>query len=384
MEEAPEAPRSIGGEAAAEMSRPIVFCYNRTSWDRRGIPVPGGMADAIVRPIIEHLGDHPYEIARNPREDAVNVYLAHRSQYVPAVGETAVFISHGIADKNWRSGSRVAKEFAFIFVSGPAWTQKMRHDGLMAHRILEAGYPTLDPIFQGKLPKPKPDRRIRVVWAPTHGGGGEKSALSGKPPKTFGAKVTTHWRRQEILDLLDPDVFDVVEAMHPRHRPDHRATLDEYVGADVVVADGGSTIYEAMALGLPVVFPSWLTMMANLNRHNRSFENKIYSDRIGRHALRPVDFVPLLKQATRDGITSSEVEFIETILPEKYRGKGGELHAASLVDIANNQDPRNMARDKHIKFRHKTTKRVASVVIGTPRHQIMERNPRWEEVKKEG
>jgi len=35
-------------------------------------------------------------------------------------------------------------------------------------------------------------------------------------------------------------------------------TMQPLVDADVVIADAGSTIYEAWALGKPVIFPDWL------------------------------------------------------------------------------------------------------------------------------
>src|SRR5690606_25390294 len=134
--------------------------------------------------------------------------------------------------------------------------------------------------------RPK-DGRIRVVWAPTHGGGGEPLRPAQAPSDAPTSPCSTWGRRDEVLGALPESEFDVIEAPHPRHRQDGKSTLAEYVDADVVIADGGSTIYEAWALDLPVVFCDWLTAAGNINRFLRaggSLEAQIYRERIGRHA----------------------------------------------------------------------------------------------------
>lgn len=359
---------------------PICFCYNPTSW-AAGAPIPGGMADALVRPILPHLTERQYHLERLPRIGAVNVYYAHREKYGRRrePGAAGVFVSHGIADKAWRNAGRVSPHFDWVFVSGPAWTTKLVAEGLDPAKIVEVGYTKLDPVINGELPAPTRDRRVRVVWAPTHGGGGEHSLRTGAPSRGMGSQVTTWWRREEILELLPEEQFDVVEAPHPRHRPDHRATLTEYVGADVVIADGGSTIYEAWALGLPVVFPSWVTHAANVARHVRSFEAQIYRQHVGYHARNATELAPLVTYAARAGITPAEVEFVEQILPARYRGVSGRLHAEALEDIAAGRVPRHRARPARLKFRNRRSGTTMRAYAGTPRAKALESRPAtWE------
>lgn len=314
----------------------IVFAYNPTSW-RDGKPIPGGMADRLIRPILEGL--HPTDLrdcTNQPLPHKVNCYFTFRRTYGLSegpVGETSVFISHGIADKVWRNTRKVI-DFDYVFVSGPAWTERLRATRFPPERIREVGYTKLDPIFQGRIPQPERDGRVRVVWAPTHGGGGEGRADIPRPTAT---SASSWWHHDEILKLLPDTEFDVVIAPHPRHRPDRRATLEEYVGADVVIADGGSTIYEAWALDLPVVFPSWLTRVGNLRRERpatQTFEGHIYRTNLGHHAMRPRELPALVARAATDGISGREAAFIETIFPAAYRGCSGRLHARALKDIA--------------------------------------------------
>ncbi len=312
----------------------IRFCFNNVSWDDEEGAVPGGMADLLVGPILEHL-ESPYELGKTPRRHAVNVYYAHRSQYqgIPygiRDQEIGVFISHGIADKAWRD--HVGRLYEHVFVSGPGWSGKMLANHCPFHRIVEVGYTKLDPIFQGRIPAPARDDRVRVVWAPTHGGGGDARAFATTPPNADSAFRSSWWDRDAIVDLLPESTFDIVEAPHPRHRRDRSGTLQEYVGADVVVADGGSTLYEAWALDLPVVFPTWV--LDPRHYPSGTYEHEIYRDKIGIHVHDPADFAAAVEKAAAEGIGPVEQDFIEPILPRSYRGQSGRMHAAALDEIA--------------------------------------------------
>lgn len=268
-----------------------------------------------------------------PRPWEINVYFAHRRSYPApsADGETAVFFGHGIADKGWRTAGRI-RDFHFVCTSGPAWTDRYLTQGVHPDRILEIGYPKLDPIFNGEIEPRQRDRRIRVVWAPTHGG------VIGRPLRDDdpSRNAASSWRHRDlIMGLLEGDDFDVVEAPHPRTRPDRKITLAEYVDADVVIADGGSTIYEAWALGLPVVFPTWLTSVSRRHQdRSATFEADIYRWRIGRHVFHPADLAGAVVEAAAEGITTAEVDFIAPILPSAYRGTSGRRFARMLDDIS--------------------------------------------------
>lgn len=315
---------------------PIHFASNATGWDdTTGALIPDGMIDRFIAPICELLP--AYTVGRQPIPRALNVYLATRGRYRYGhreIGRTGVMISHGIADKEYRNAIKM-RSYAHVVVPGPAFTERLVHTGLPKDKIHELGYPKLDPIFQGRIPAPKRDSRIRVVWAPTHGGGGERfMGYKGIPP-TAGAGATTWWRSNEFLPLLNPDRFDVVHAPHPRHRPDRRATLEEYVGADVVIADGGSTIYEAWALGLPVVFPRWITADRICTRGDgNTLEGQIYRRRLGWHADTPAELVDMVAAAPAEGRGDGVREFIDDILPPAHRGHGGKLHAEFLLTLA--------------------------------------------------
>ena len=254
--------------------------------------------DSHVDPILKHLPDA--RKVREPVPGEVNVRFFHfmRDKY-------GVFMSHGIADKNWRTPDKLYG-FSHVCVSGPGWRDRYLQWGLHESRILMVGYPKLDVLW----PAPEGEG---VLWAPTHAG------THSYPSSYYGIEAT--------LPHLE---FDVKVAPHPRNRPIKATTLGELSDSRVVIADCGSTVYEAWALGKPVVFPSWLVERKVMARWPGSYEAQIYSNRIGRHAKDEKDLNRLVKEAMDGGITKAEEQFIEKILPREFRGVSGRMAADVL------------------------------------------------------
>lgn len=312
----------------------IRFAANQTSWDdvTRSL-IPGGMGDRMIAPILAHLDPDGYSIDRWPDPAHVNAYLTTPSVYGHrfVAGPTSVLINHGIADKNIRVGSRVNR-YGHVVVPGPALTRRLQASGVRRARIVELGYPKLDPLFaMPRVPRP-PAGRLRVLYAPTHGGGGEaKHMHDTEPSGSIASRSTSFWRRDEVQAALG-DRFDVTLALHPRHRPDRAATFAEYLAADVVIADGGSTMWEAWALGLPVVFADWVSGDGNLARRT-SLEARVYERQIGYHAATAYHLPDVIEQAVLQGMGEAETELVDTVLPPQFRGTSGQLHAEFLADL---------------------------------------------------
>lgn len=318
----------------------IVICSNTTGWNEEaGSLVPGGMVDRIVAPIVRHLEPSEYVIGRYPQKGAVNVYVSMPTTYGDRFIDGGVLANHGCADKGIRRASRFGKgsRYAYVIVPGPLVAARSLGPGVPPDRIVELGYSKLDPFFLGEVPaRRRTDDRIRVVYAPTHGGGGEAHIGDTRDPRIPAARRTSWWKRDQVLSHLDPDVFDVTLAPHPRHRPDRRATFEEYAGADVVIADGGSTIYEAWALGFPVVFPGWLTRQENVRRN--TIEGYIYRHRIGTHVTAPHRLADAVRRAAADGISQAEHEYSLQMIPASTRGVSGKLHAEFLRSLVDQHD----------------------------------------------
>jgi len=194
---------------------------------------------AHVEPILEHLEGG--EIAHEPSSTALNVSLSWE-----VFPKADVFLSHGLADKNWRNADKMSG-YGYVLVSGPAWKEKLVGQGVSPDVISVVGYPFLDPVWGL-------ERSCELlVWAPTH------KATSD---------VTTEARFSEAL--LEGKEFPLEIVSHPVGSK--RLSRDVLPRAAVVIADAGSTLYEAWAFGIPVVFPDWLVKGAILKKWPGSFE----------------------------------------------------------------------------------------------------------------
>ena len=274
--------------------------------------------NGIVNPIRNYLPDST--VSENPESEAVNVHFfnepSYRTNKVSGCEGVHVFMSHGMGDKQWRDGPQV-DYFDFVFVSGPRWMEKLTRQGIPAKRIRVAGFPKLDPLFQGNIHKTNYDKKV-ILYAPTH---------SGSAPCTSYPAFLTYLNQF-------PSCWELLCCAHPYHRAENRPVLQELADADAVISDGSSVIYEAMALGLPVLFPDWLVRDAILKTWPRSFTAEIYREQIGYHA-ESIDQLILLASKSLDQTPSEkEQALINGIFPPELRGKSGETTARALREFA--------------------------------------------------
>lgn len=265
--------------------------------------------DSFINPIIKYLPEAIVTTDAVP--DAVNVTFFVET-YLHHTAGTMVFIPHGIADKKYRDIEKVSR-FDYICVSGPAWITKMISQGVPEQKLFVNGYTKLDPLFQG-LDKRTITEKRRVLWAPTHT---STPGLSSYPLlKDFFARVS--------------DNFVITTSPHPANSNDKMPTLDKLRDADIVVADSGSTVYEAWALGKQVIFPRWLI---DLNRiASSTFEREIFTSNLGFHAKSEKELETMI--STVPLTLSQEVKtFINGIFPPALRGSSGQATAAILKTI---------------------------------------------------
>jgi CDP-glycerol glycerophosphotransferase (TagB/SpsB family) len=282
----------------------ISFCVEENGTGKYSMIV-----DSFISQIIPHLEDYVYDI---PRKGRVNVCFFHGDRKKKG----KVFISHGIADKNWRDAKKV-KGFDYVFVSGPLWVDKLTRQRLPGDKIIVAGYAKLDPIFRGEI-KRRPGDKKRILWAPTHG------AIRS---------VSSCYRMEQYLTRL-PDDMELCISYHPANKKDKNITMQLLADADVVIGDSGSIAYEAMAMGKPVVYPDWLVKQGILAAFKGSFEEEIFQRGIGFHAAGPGDLIRTLRHAIESGIDDKTKNFIDGIFPPYLRGTSGKATADALRRIA--------------------------------------------------
>lgn len=294
--------------------------------------------DALARPMVAGLKALGFESAGFTNKPGVGVNVRFFSelrinqQGKYPVGPRDVFCSHGIGDKNYWIASRIAG-YNHAMVPGPAWKERIeagREAAGFGGEVHVVGYTKLDPVFQGEYAKqPRESGKPYVVWAPTHGYNNKYKGRSSYPQCL-----------KLIKEIEATGLYDTCLALHPTSRMNRRrkqnVSLQELVDADVVIADAGSTLYEAWALGKPVVFPDWICkddVLGHFKRDPENLEYQIYDKGIGYHAQDMKHLIKLIGVALRDGMKDQEIEFMESIFPSELRGRAGEAAAKVLKSL---------------------------------------------------
>lgn len=291
------------------MQKMINFIYENSTYIK--------VLDTLVDPIVKHLeGIHVKTFYYN--HDMINVSFFCDSKTTPKRG---IFMSHGIADKNWRNFESVLS-YDYVCVSSEAWKQKMISQGIPEKRLLICGYSKLDSMFPFQK-EPKEDDEIVVLYAPTHNMG-EPSSNSVSCYPRLNALIGNH-----------PSDIRIIHSVHPANKENYIPTTDLYKYADVVISDCSSTLYEAMALDIPVVFPDWLVRDMILRCFPNSFEDVIYKKGIGYHANNIEELWYLIRKAKKEGLSDKTKIFIDSIIPPHLRGNSGKTTADILIELAN-------------------------------------------------
>jgi CDP-glycerol glycerophosphotransferase (TagB/SpsB family) len=251
-----------------------------------------------------------------------------------------IMMSHGVADKNYllrkdAAGGLEINKYRTLCVPGE-WLKRriLQAEGveLDENQIKVVGWPRIDSLlaaqreqrkdFKRMVKKANPFRKIKVLWAPTHGQP-SKEPLSSYP---------------EFLPYEDrlKEIFDYEASLHPNVRESKTPTFQKLLDADVVIADRGTLVYEAWALGKPVIFPSWIIKQANLKAGIGSAEHHIFSEKLGLHAESFEELVGMIKKARAPD--SRVNQFMEEYIPSSTHGKSYELIADAVKEIWDSGD----------------------------------------------
>jgi CDP-glycerol glycerophosphotransferase (TagB/SpsB family) len=243
-------------------------------------------------------------------------------------------MSHGLADKNYflrkdGDGERISNRLKHLFVPGE-WLKRrlLRAESLEigAERIHVVGWPRLDALLAAQQELPVVPRKAgakpKVLWAPTH-----DYARRGKDQESY----SSYPGLMEFVPMFEKH-FDLSISLHPRNRLDKRPTTLSLLDCDYVISDFGTIVYEAWALGKPVIFPHWLIGRRIKEHLGRSAETFIFHERLGLHAKNTkqmIDFV--MDGASIDARTSA---FLDDYLAPAYAGHSGARVAALLQSLS--------------------------------------------------
>lgn len=245
-----------------------------------------------------------------------------------------LYISHGILQKVLGTTVERLSQFDYIGVPGPMAADCLAARGVERAKMVTVGHPGLDEAFRwhqafasdpalkefygqhvlrdarlaAKNPKPV------VLWAPSH------SAFIGEyvlPPLYFSKALDA---AHEIVRVGHPAVSGRSSVL----------ARDVLHFAKACIGDVSGTVFEAWALGVPVVFPDWLIGEFVVAQCGDAPLGRVYSEGIGRHVQSPEDFPAAVREAVNEGITEEEKRFIDSYLPVELRGSSGKAAAAFL------------------------------------------------------
>lgn len=288
-----------------------------------------GVQQQILGAVTKHLAAKEFSTTVGKRApDSLNFSLFIR---LP----TDVLMSHGVADKNYflrkdDDGERISNRLAHLFVPGE-WLKrrllKRKDLEVGAERIHVVGWPRLDILLATQqampvVPPRAPGARPKVLWAPTHDYAqrGEENDSTSSYPELL-----------EFVPLFEKH-FDFAISLHPRNRKNKQPTHLSLLDCDYVISDFGTIVYEAWALGKPVIFPHWLIGDRIKRNLGESAEARIFHKRLGLHADSPQQIIDFVMGGA--GIDKRTAKFRDDCLEPAYAGRSGERVAELLRSLS--------------------------------------------------
>jgi hypothetical protein len=270
-----------------------------------------------------------------------------------------VILAHGIADKRYfftqdsTTSLPLANEYEYVLVPG-SWHVNRLIEGMYRRnphyqitlerdQIKKVGWLRLDPLIAESVHKDtEPHHRLRVLWAPTHNvkpGSNEKSVDELAPSSLPGFKV-------HVKQIAARYIFRV--SLHPRNRSDRTPTGNKLVWSDAVISDFGTMVYEAWALGKPVIFPRWAIDVETLiTRNPLSAESYIYRNRIGLHPESFEEMLAMLDEIQNELIGNRFIRLAKRITRvKKTRKSSVDLRGDGVAKFIDHYvDPTNRGND---------------------------------------
>jgi len=269
--------------------------------------------DSLINPIIKHLNE--YEINEYVENDCVNVHFFSEPNYVNelTVGAKSVFIPHTLGDKCWRSPRE--NKFDFTIASSELMKSILIKRQVVNDKIKVLGYPKTDMFFDDNYTKTK-NTTPRILWCPTH----TNSSASSLP----------HFL--EYIKYI-PDKYEFISHFHPYDETENKPTTIDLLSADVIIADIGSMMFEAWAVGKPVILLDWIVKDKFLRSCKDTLEGMVYLEKVGYHANNIDELLYYIDYALLNGINNEAIDFAEKVLPTNFRGNSGKLIAEFLKEF---------------------------------------------------
>lgn len=266
-------------------------------------------------------------------QESVGRYVGGALNFTLFIDEEAdVLMSHGAADKNymWRKdedGTFVneLRRRKRLFVPGDFMVQRINNSKLARAglKVEAVGWPRLDALIDqsAQLGTLSVAGKPRVLYAPTHDFHilGDGVVMSSYPD------FMPFYERLQTL-------FDCEMSVHPRNRQEKEPTFEALLRADVVISDHGTMVWEALALGKTVIFPTWIIGKRMLKYKKNSGEWHLFDKSYGWHARDFDHLVSMIK--TPPPMNPETRSFLDHYMLPAAHGKSGQLIANRLLTLA--------------------------------------------------
>lgn len=274
------------------------------------------------------------------RDDVLGQDTVRVSMYPGVPGD--VLLMFDLADRNHfrqftTDGQPFVQGFRKIFVPGNWLRRHLLADRalhLNEDQVVSAGAPRVDYLrdLMGQMAPKSADAPLNVLFAPLHGNWADRH---GEPMSMRSAMAP-------YLDALRARIA-LVEVEDGRNKDFKRPITRELLDADIVITDYTSVIYEAWALGKPVIFLRWLTGDRIMEKAPHCAEAHIYRERIGHHVESFSDLLALLAEGRDLGLGQG----VEPFMADYLDNWSGAMAAPKMARLLERQaDPDLEQRDR--------------------------------------
>ncbi len=282
----------------------------------------------LLEAIKNHLNEKNYKTSYIYENKCLNFTLFIRNK-------ADVLMSHGVADKNYLwvknmcENTYYVNNFKTVLVPGQ-WMKKrmLKSDKIKLgpDQIIPVGWPRLDILrdLQKKVVKKLSNNKKTLLWAPTHDG----------KKRGPDEKSTSSYPDFEVYAKMLEKKYNMLYSLHPRNRRNKTPTMDNLLNADIVISDFGTMVYEAWALGKPVIFPRWILGDRIIEYLNGSAEAYIFKNRIGYH---PDSYEEMIEIINSGPIIDQKVhDFMDEYLDNYRCGNSAKKIADTLMRLSKN------------------------------------------------
>ena len=291
-------PQTLRGQIMA----PIKAAFSQAArWSETGEIVPPEQADALS-----------VSFFPNQRADVLMMYdLADRRHF----------------DQTGSDGTVLAAQFKHVFVPGQWLKDHLTGPnglGLAPESVHVTGSPRIDYLRQLQAEQTRdPYARLKVLFAPLHR---HWNWRDGRPMSVAEGMAA-------YLPQLAP-YCDLTKAIDTPKKRDKIPVTQDLIDADIVITDYTSVIYEAWALGKPVIFPRWLTGDRVTEKARTCAEAQIYRDWIGHHPKSFAELLALIKRGRDLDLGPGVDAFMRAYIDNYPTGQSGRKTARLLERLA--------------------------------------------------